>query len=65
VNNTVHDANLQVSRVYDRQARDNIRHVSEGAAGDVGEYLLHDGVVAVLSLGLDQLYLELSRQLVL
>jgi hypothetical protein len=36
--------------------------VSEGPAGDVGEDLLHDGVVAVLFLGLDQLYLELSRQ---
>jgi hypothetical protein len=36
--------------------------VSKGAAGDVGEDLLHDGMVAVLSLGLDQLYLELSRQ---
>jgi hypothetical protein len=39
--------------------------VSERAAGDVGEDLLDDSVVAVLSLGLDQLYLELSRQLVL
>jgi hypothetical protein len=36
--------------------------VSKGAAGDVGEDLLDDGVVAVLSLGLDGLYLELSRQ---
>jgi hypothetical protein len=36
--------------------------VSEGAAGDVGEDLLDDGVVAVLPLGLDQLYLELSCQ---
>jgi hypothetical protein len=36
--------------------------VSERPAGDVGEDLLHDGVVAVLSLGLGQLYLELSRQ---
>jgi hypothetical protein len=29
--------------------------VSKRAAGDVGEHLLRDGVVAVLSLGLDQL----------
>ena len=29
--------------------------MSERAAGDVGEDLLHDGVVAVLPLGLDQL----------
>jgi hypothetical protein len=36
--------------------------MSKGAAGDVGEDLLHDRVVAVLSLGLDQLYLELSCQ---
>jgi hypothetical protein len=36
--------------------------VSERAAGDVGEDLLHDGVVAVLPLGLDQPYLELSCQ---
>jgi hypothetical protein len=36
--------------------------VSKRAAGDVGEDLLHDGVVAVLALGLDQLYLELSCQ---
>jgi hypothetical protein len=36
--------------------------MSKGSAGDVGEELLHDGVVAVLPLGLDQLYLELSRQ---
>jgi hypothetical protein len=36
--------------------------VSERAAGDVGEDLLDDGVVAVLPLGLGQLYLELSRQ---
>jgi hypothetical protein len=32
--------------------------VSEGSAGDVGEYLLHDGVAAVLPLGLDELYLK-------
>jgi len=37
--------------------------VRERAAGDVGEDLLDDGVAAVLGLGLDQLYLELSRQL--
>jgi hypothetical protein len=36
--------------------------MSKGAAGDVGEDLLHDGVVTVLPLGLDQGYLELSRQ---
>ena len=30
-------------------------HMNQGAAGDVGEDLLHDGVVAVLPLGLDQL----------
>jgi hypothetical protein len=36
--------------------------VSERSAADVGEDLLDDGVVAVLSFGLDQLYLELSRQ---
>ena len=29
--------------------------MSQGAAGDVGEDLLHDGMVAVLFLGLDQL----------
>ena len=34
------------------------RHVSQGAAGDVGEHLLHDGVVAVLPFGLDQLERE-------
>jgi hypothetical protein len=39
--------------------------LSKGAAGQIREYLLDDGVVAVLCLGLDQLYLELSRQLVL
>ena len=32
--------------------------MSKGAAGDVGEDLLHHGVVAVLPLGLDQLYLS-------
>jgi hypothetical protein len=32
--------------------------VSERAAGDIGEDLLDDSVVAVLSLGLDQLYLQ-------
>ena len=37
-------------------------HVSKRAAGHVREDLLHDGVVAVLPLGLDHLYLELSRQ---
>ena len=37
-------------------------HVSQGAAGDVGEDLLHDGVVAVLAFGLEHGYLELSRQ---
>jgi hypothetical protein len=36
--------------------------MSERAAGDVGEHLLHDRVVAVLALGLDHLYLELSCQ---
>jgi hypothetical protein len=36
--------------------------VSERAAGDVGEDLLDDSVVAMLSLSLDELYLELSRQ---
>jgi hypothetical protein len=36
--------------------------VCERAAGHVGEDLLHDRVVAVLALGLDQLYLELSCQ---
>jgi hypothetical protein len=33
-------------------------HVSKGSAGDVGEDLLHDRVVTVLPLGLDQLYLR-------
>ena len=33
-------------------------HVSQEAAGDVGEDLLHDRVVAVLPLGLDQLERE-------
>jgi hypothetical protein len=32
------------------------------AAGDVGEDLLDDRVVAVLAFCLDELYLELSRQ---
>jgi hypothetical protein len=36
--------------------------MSKGAAGDVGEDLLHDGVVAVLFLGWGRLYLELPRQ---
>jgi hypothetical protein len=36
--------------------------MSERAAGDVGEHLLHDRVVAVLALGLEARYLELSRQ---
>jgi hypothetical protein len=31
--------------------------MSKGSAGDIGEDLLHDGVVAVLPFGLDQLYL--------
>jgi hypothetical protein len=35
--------------------------VSGRSAGDVGEDPLDDGVIAVLPLGLDQLYLELSR----
>jgi hypothetical protein len=36
--------------------------MGQRAVGPVGEYLLDHGVVAVLPLGLDQLYLELSRQ---
>jgi len=36
--------------------------MSHGAIGPVREHLFHHGVVAVLPLGLDQLYLELSRQ---
>jgi hypothetical protein len=36
--------------------------MSKRAAGNVGEDLLHDGVIPVLPLGLDHLYLELSRQ---
>jgi hypothetical protein len=32
--------------------------MSKRAAGDVGEDLLDDGVVAVLPLGLDQFYLK-------
>jgi len=36
--------------------------VREGAAAQVREDLLDDGVVAVLAFGLDRLYLELSRQ---
>jgi hypothetical protein len=36
--------------------------VRKGAANQVREDLLDDGVVAVLRFGLDQLYLELSRQ---
>jgi hypothetical protein len=36
--------------------------VRERPAGQVGEDLLHDGVVAVLAFGLEELYLELSRQ---
>jgi hypothetical protein len=36
--------------------------MGQGPAGQVREHLLHDGVVAVLCLGLDQLYLELSCQ---
>jgi hypothetical protein len=36
--------------------------VSERTAGDVGEDLLDDSVVAVLSLGLEQRYLELPCQ---
>jgi len=36
--------------------------VSKGPAGDVGEDLLHDGVVAVLFFGLDDPYLELWCQ---
>jgi hypothetical protein len=38
-----------------RSRRKSRRACERGAAGDVGKYLLHDGVVAVLSLGLDQL----------
>jgi len=34
--------------------------VSERAAGEVSEDLLHHGVVAVLLFGLEELYLELS-----
>jgi hypothetical protein len=37
--------------------------VGKRAAGDVGEDLLDHRMVAVLPLGLDQLYLERSRQL--
>jgi len=33
-----------------------------GATGQVREDLLHQGVVAVVALGLEQPYLELSRQ---
>jgi hypothetical protein len=36
--------------------------MSERAAGDVGEDLPGDRVVAVQSFGLDELYLELSCQ---
>jgi hypothetical protein len=36
--------------------------VGERAAGDVGEDLLDDSVVAVLSFCLDELYLELPCQ---
>ncbi len=35
--------------------------MSERAAGDVGEHLLHDRVVAVLALGLDQLERRVSE----
>jgi hypothetical protein len=38
-----------------RRSRRRPRHVSERPAGDVGEDLLHDGVVAVLPLGLHPL----------
>src|SRR5205807_6297178 len=31
----------------------DIWHMSQGAAGDVSEHLLHDGMIAVLPLGLD------------
>jgi len=36
--------------------------MSKGAVGPVGEDLLRDGVVTVLPLGLDELYLELLCQ---
>ena len=62
MNNTVHDTKPQVRRPQDRRAKDNAGHVSERAACDVGEDLLDDSVVAVLSLGLDELYLELPCQ---
>ncbi len=62
VNNTVNDTKPQVRQPQDRRAKDNQRQVRERAVGPVGEDLLDDGVVAVLGLGLDQLYLELSRQ---
>jgi hypothetical protein len=40
-------------------------HVSERAAGDVGEDLLHDRVVAVLPLGLDELERRVGEHRVL
>ena len=54
MNNTVHDTKPQVRRPQDRRAKDNRLHMSQGTAGDVGEHLLHDGVAAVLPLGLDR-----------
>ncbi len=46
-----------------RRCRGNARMAGgQGAAGQVREHLLDDGVVAVLRLGLDELYLELPRQ---
>ena len=47
-----HGRDRQPGRV---RGEDPGRHVSQGSAGDVGEELLHDGVAAVLPLGLDQL----------
>jgi hypothetical protein len=58
VNNTVHHTKPQVRRFQNRRAKDNIGQVRERPAGDVGEDLLHDGVAAVLPLGLDELYLK-------
>ena len=65
MNNTVNDTKPQVRWPQDRRAKDNERQVRERPVGDVGEELLDDGVAAVLAFGLDQFYLELSRQVVL
>ena len=62
MNNTVHDTKPQVRWSQDRRAKDNVRHMGQGPAGQVREHLLDDGMVTVLRLGLDHLERRVGEQ---